>query len=75
MNGVICGVPIEDFPVPSWNRGIKMTYRMTPKGVVVHNTWNTAKAKAEASYMVGNPKWVSFHSVVDEEMVIRTISV
>ena len=73
MNGVICGVPIEDFPVPSWNRGIKMTYRMTPKGVVVHNTWNTAKAKAEASYMVGNPKWVSFHSVVDEEKVVESI--
>ena len=37
MNGIICGVLTEDFPVPSWNRGKKMTYRMTPKGVVVHN--------------------------------------
>lgn len=73
MNNVVCGVLIEDFPVPGWNRGKKMTYRMTPKAVVVHNTWNVAKAKAEASYMVGNPKYTSFHSVVDETKVIECV--
>ena len=73
MNNVQCGLPLEDFPVPPGNKGIKQTYKMDPKGVVVHNTWNSAKAKAEASYMVGNSNWTSFHSVVDEEKVVECI--
>lgn len=73
MNGISCGVPIYDFPVPDWNKGKKQTYAMTPKKLVIHNTWNTAKAKAEASYMVGNSNWTSFHSVVDDEAIFECI--
>lgn len=73
MNNVVCGVLTEDFPVKSSNKGNKQPYRMTPKGVVAHNTWNTAKAKSEASYMVGNSMQVSFHSVVDDQKVIECI--
>lgn len=73
MNGLSCGVPIVDFPVPSHRRGAKQTYAMTPKGIVIHNTWNNAPSKNEASYMVGNPNMVSFHTVIDENVIYECI--
>lgn len=73
MNGVYSGVSTYDFPVPAWNRGKKQTYSMNPEKIVVHNTYNSASAKAEASYMVGNANWTSFHSVVDENAVYECI--
>ena len=73
MNNVSCGLPIYDFPVPASNRGKKQTYAMTPLGIVTHNTYNNASAKAEASYMVGNGNWTSFHSAVDEKAVYECI--
>lgn len=73
MNNLTCGVPIYNFPVPSHRKEVKQTYAMNPKGVVVHNTWNSAPAKNEASFMVGNSKYVSYHSVVDEIAVYECI--
>ncbi|CCY48119.1 n-acetylmuramoyl-L-alanine amidase XlyB [Peptostreptococcus anaerobius CAG:621] len=47
MNGLNCGVPIYDFPVPAWNRGKKQTYAMTPEKIVIHNTYNSSSASME----------------------------
>lgn len=73
MNKINCGVPIYDFPVPDWNKSKKQTFSMTPEKIVIHNTYNSAKAKAEASYMVGNSNWTSFHTVVDESAIYECI--
>lgn len=73
MNNINCGVPTIDFPVPGWNQSKKQTYGMKPSKIVVHNTYNSAKAKAEASYMVGNSNWTSFHSVVDETKIVECV--
>lgn len=62
-----------NFPVPGWNQYKKQTFDMTPKGIVTHNTYNSASAKSEASYMVGNSNWTSFHSSVDENAVYESI--
>lgn len=73
MNGLKCGVPIYDFPIPSWNKSKKQTYAMTPIKLVIHNTYNKATAKAEASYMAGNSNWTSFHSAVDESSIFECV--
>lgn len=58
---------------PSNQIAIKCPYEMTPEFVVVHNTANDASAMSEISYMLGNPKEVSFHYAVDEYRVVQGI--
>lgn len=57
--------------IPSSKYNLKQTYPMKPIGVTVHNTWNTATALAEASYMAGNKLQTSFHWVVDENQAVQ----
>lgn len=52
---------------------LKSPYAMTPKYVVIHNTWNTAPAINEANYMISNNNATSFHYVVDEKEAIQVI--
>lgn len=52
---------------------IKSPYIMTPRGLCIHNTYNDASAKNEASYMVNNDNEVSFHIVVDDFEEIQVI--
>ena len=46
---------------------------LKPKGIIIHNTSNSAPAKNEASYMTGNDNEVSFHVVVDEKEVYQCV--
>ena len=59
--------------VPASKYGIKCPYAMQPKFIVVHNTANDAKAMSEASYMLGNNNYVSYHVVIDDHRIIQTI--
>lgn len=49
---------------------LKCPYKMTPKGITVHNTGNDASAENEVAYMVRNDNEVSFHAAVDEDSVV-----
>lgn len=64
---------ITNMYVPSWNKSRKETYPMKAEYIVVHNTYNSATAMAEASYMCGNSNWTSFHDVVDEYRIVHCI--
>lgn len=46
---------------------------MEPKGICMHNTWNTASARSEANYMENNNKKTSFHIAVDESEALLLI--
>lgn len=52
---------------------LKCPYKMKPKGICIHETYNDAPAKNEASYMKTNNKSTSFHTVVDDKEVIQCI--
>ena len=52
---------------------LKCPYKMKPKGICIHETYNDAPAKNEASYMKSNNKSTSFHLVVDDKEVIQCI--
>lgn len=51
----------------------KCPYEMTPRFVVIHNTYNDASADAEISYMKRNDNEVSFHYAVDDREAVRGI--
>ncbi len=51
----------------------KCPYTMNPIGIAIHNTYNDAPAKNEASYMKSNNNQVSFHIVVDDIEAIKVI--
>ncbi|MCI9000914.1 MAG: N-acetylmuramoyl-L-alanine amidase [Clostridia bacterium] len=53
--------------------GLKCPYEMTPKFIIVHNTYNDAPAKNEISYMVKNDSSTSFHIAVDDVEAIQGI--
>jgi len=59
--------------IPVSKYSIKAPYEMKPKGICMHNTWNTASARNEASYMESNNKKVSFHVAVDENEALLLI--
>ena len=46
---------------------------MEAEGIVIHNTWNDASAKAERNYMTKNPKPTGFHIVVDDKEALQLI--
>lgn len=52
---------------------IKAPYEMDPKGICIHNTWNTASARNEATYMENNNHKTSFHIAVDENEALLLI--
>lgn len=49
---------------------LKSPYKMTPKGITVHNTANDASAENEVAYMISNKNEISFHAAVDEDSVV-----
>lgn len=66
------GLIRQDF-VSSNKYSIKCPYEMNPIGVCVHNTYNDATAKNEASYMKNNNNQVSYHVVVDDVEAIQVV--
>jgi len=53
---------------------LKSPYEMTPKYIVIHNTYNNASAENEINYMVSNNNVVSFHYAVDDKEAIQGVS-
>lgn len=64
---------IKWMKVPESQYALKCPYPMTPTRIVIHNTYNTPSATAEASYAIGNAKELSSHYYVDESVAIQTI--
>ena len=64
---------IIKMPMPQSKYALKCPYEMVPTGIVIHNTANDAKARNEASYMIGNKYSTSFHVVIDDVEVIEII--
>lgn len=64
---------VTRMPVPQNKYSKKCPFKMTPKGICVHNTANKASALSEASYMIRNNNAVSFHAAVDDYQVVECI--
>ncbi|MDD6268110.1 MAG: N-acetylmuramoyl-L-alanine amidase, partial [Clostridium sp.] len=52
---------------------IKCPYTLSPIGITVHNTANSASAANEITYMAGNDKKISYHFAVDEKEIIQAL--
>lgn len=52
---------------------IKCPYTLSPIGLTVHNTANSASAANEIAYMAGNNKETSYHFAVDEKEIIQAL--
>lgn len=52
---------------------IKCPYTLSPIGITVHNTANSASAANEIAYMAGNDKETSYHFAVDEKEIIQAL--
>lgn len=52
---------------------IKCPKTMTPKGITIHNTSNSAPARNEVAYMKRNDNKVSFHEAIDDIEVVQGI--
>ena len=52
---------------------IKCPYTLSPIGITVHNTANSASAANEIAYMTGNNKETSYHFAVDEKEIIQAL--
>lgn len=59
--------------VPSSKYSIKCPYPMTPKFIIVHNTYNDASAVNEIAYMIRNDLTTSFHYAVDDIQAVQGI--
>ena len=59
--------------MPQSKYALKCPYDMNAEEICVHNTANDAKARNEASYMIGNKYSTSFHVVVDDVEVVEII--
>ena len=59
--------------LPKSKYPLKSPYTMNPKYLTIHNTWNDAPAKNEASFMLRNPKETGFHVAVDDVEVVELI--
>lgn len=53
--------------------GTKSPRTRVPQGMVVHNTSNSAEAKAEANYMINNNNNISYNVVVDDNFVVQCV--
>ena len=49
---------------------LKCPYKMTPKGITIHNTANDASAENEIAYMIRNNNQTSFHVAIDNDSVV-----
>ena len=58
---------------PTSKYPVKCPDLMTPQGITVHNTANSASAMSEVSYMLGNNKKCSFHVAVDNYRVVEAL--
>lgn len=67
------GLKVTRMFVPENKYNTKCPFKMTPKGICVHNTYNKASALSEASYMIRNNNAVSFHAVIDDYQVVECI--
>lgn len=67
------GLKVTRMFVPQSKYSKKCPFKMTMKGICVHNTANKASALSEASYMIRNNNAVSFHAVVDDYQVVECI--
>lgn len=63
---------VKDFINPSLYE-LKAPYHMEAEGIVIHNTWNDASAKAERNYMINNTEPTGFHIVVDDKEALQLI--
>lgn len=59
--------------VPQNKYSKKCPFKMTMKGICVHNTANKASALSEASYMIRNNNAVSFHVAIDDYQAVECI--
>ena len=59
--------------VPQNKYNKKCPFKMTMKGICVHNTANKASALSEASYMIRNNNAVSFHVAIDDYQAVECI--
>ena len=66
-------IKIEQMMMSPSKYSLKAPYSMKPKVIVVHNTYNSASARNEISYMIGNSNAVSFHYAVDEKGAVQGI--
>lgn len=66
-------VTVRQNLVPQSKYSIKCPYKMTPRFLTVHNTYNNAPAENEAKYMISNNNQVSFHIVFDDKGGIQCI--
>lgn len=51
----------------------KCPYDMRPTTITVHNTANDASALNEVRYMSTNLQYVSFHTAIDDDMIVQAI--
>lgn len=52
---------------------LKASNPMTPVGICIHNTANSATAQGEVNYMLGNDQWTSYHYAVDEMGAVQAL--
>lgn len=52
---------------------IKCPYSLSPIGITLHNTANSASAANEIAYMERNDKEISYHFAVDEKEIIQAL--
>ena len=64
---------IVDDMIPSNRYYKKSTSAITPRYVIVHNTYNDASAKNEITYMKNNGTMTSFHMAIDDVEVRRAL--
>ncbi len=59
--------------IPKEKYSMKCPYTLSPIGITVHNTANSASAANEIAYMAGNDKETSYHFAVDEKEIIQAL--
>ncbi len=73
MNKEVTGMDIIKRLISPEKYSIKCPYTLSPIGITVHNTANSASAANEIAYMAGNDKETSYHFAVDEKEIIQAL--
>lgn len=73
MNKEVAGMDIIKRLISPEKYSIKCPYTLSPIGITVHNTANSASAANEIAYMAGNDKETSYHFAVDEKEIIQAL--
>lgn len=66
-------VPMIYIPIPVEKMLLKSPYDMTPEGITIHNTANTASARQEIAYMQRNNLEVSYHVAIDKDEIVQGV--